>query len=180
MRTQVEKILDDFNNKNGIKLGGVFEVECFGRNGNPKWKDLAKNVVVNVGLDHILDVTLSGGTSKATNWFVGLKGAGTVSSADTLASHAGWTEVTPFSGASRVTYVEASASGQSVTNSANKASFAITSTATVAGAMLASVITGSGGSGILLCAADFASAKGVENGDTLEVTYTISAADDGA
>jgi hypothetical protein len=108
-----------------------------------------------------------------------LKGTGATAAGDTLASHVGWTELTPFTGASRVTYVEASASGQSITNSANKASFSITTAATVAGAMLASVITGSGGSGILLCAADFASAKAVENGDTLEVTYTITAADAG-
>ena len=177
MYSNVEAVLQSQENR--IKLGGIFDILCRDKFGKEKWQDRAKNIVVNVGLDHILDVIFSG-TSKATNWFVGLKGSGTVSSADTLASHAGWTELTPFSGASRVTYVEASASGQSITNSANKASFSITSTATVAGAMLASVITGSGGSGVLMCAADFASAKGVENGDTLEVTYTISAADDGA
>lgn len=172
---QVEKSLI----KNKIKLGGIFDFKCFGQDGNLKWEDQAPNIVTNVGLNHILNVVISG-TSKATNWFVGLKGTGATAAGDTLASHAGWTELTPFSGASRVTYVEASASGQSITNSANKASFSITTAATVAGAFLASVITGSGGSGVLLCVADFASAKGVGNGDTLEVTYTISAADDGA
>jgi hypothetical protein len=173
-KSSVEKELSKLN---GFKIGGVFTVECFDKDGNLKWIEDAKNVVVNVGLDHILDVVLHGDT-QITEWYVGLKGSGTPSSADTLASHAGWSEVTPFSGASRVTWVEAAASGQSITNSANKASFSITSTATVEGAFLASAITGT--TGTLFCAADFASAKGVDNGDTLEVTYTISAADDGS
>jgi hypothetical protein len=177
--SNVEKVLNSFNYESGVKLGGVFEINCFGEDGRLKWAEKADNIVTNQGLNHILNVVLSG-TSKATNWFVGLKGTGATAAGDTLSSHAGWTELTPFTGASRVTYVEASASGQSITNSANKASFSITSAATVAGAMMASCITGANGSNILLCVADFASAKGVDNGDTLEVTYTISAADDGA
>lgn len=171
----VEKIL---KKTDGMRLGGIFKADCFDKNGKLKWETKGPNIVTNVGLDHILNVVLSG-TSKATNWFVGLKGSGATAAGDTLASHAGWTELTPFSGANRVTYVEASASSQSVTNSANKASFSITTAATVAGAFLASCITDENGSAILLCVADFASAKGVGNGDTLEVTYTISAADDG-
>jgi len=49
---------------------------------------------------------------------------------------------------------------------------------TVAGAFLASINTGT--SGKLFCAADFSTSRSVDNGDTLNVTYTLSAADDGA
>lgn len=158
-----------------FKVGGVFEVECYGPDGRLKWQAQAKNLVTNVGLNHILDVLLHGSTQVST-WYVGLKNAGTVAAADTLASHSGWTENTNYTG-NRQEYEEAAASSQSITNSANKASFSIdTDSQTIAGAFLASVATGT--SGTLLCAADFTGGnKSCDNGDTLEVTYTISASD---
>jgi hypothetical protein len=95
-----------------------------------------------------------------------------------LATHSGWTENAEYTG-NRQEYVEAASSSQSVTNSANKASFSITSDSqSIYGAFLASAATGT--TGTLLCVANFSSAKAADNGDTLEVTYTISAADDGA
>lgn len=163
-------------NKAKVMIGGVFQVWCYGPDGELKWFDQAHNLITNEGLDHVLDTVLHGGTA-VSPWYVGLKGTGTIAAGDTLASHAGWTENTAYTG-NRQEYVEAAASSQSVTNSANKASFDITSDGqTIAGAFLASAASGT--SGTLLCAADFASSKSVDNGDTLEVTYTISASDGG-
>lgn len=162
--------------KQQIRLGGIFEVTCYGPDGRVKWQEQAHNLITNQGLDHILDVVLHG-TTAVSPWYVGLKGAGSVAAGDTLASHAGWTENTAYTG-NRQEYEEAAASSQSTTNSANKATFAITSDSqTIAGAFLASAASGT--SGTLLAAADFSSSKSVDNGDTLEVTYTISAADAG-
>lgn len=158
-----------------LKIGGVFDVKCYDPTGQLKWQDQAKNIVVNGGLDHILDVIFHGVTA-VDPWYVGLKGSGSVSSADTLATHGGWTEATGYTG-DRKEYEEAAASSQSITNSANVATYTISSTATIAGAFLASV---TGATGTLMCVADFAAAKGVASDDTLEVTYTISAADDGS
>jgi len=158
-----------------FKVGGIFDVVCIGSDGKEKWRDTAKNLVPDAALNHILDVILHGTTAVAT-WYVGLKGAGTPVAGETLASHSAWTENTAYTG-DRQEYVEAAASGKSTTNSANKASFSITSdTQTIAGAFLASVATGT--SGIELCAADFTGGnKSCDSGDTLQVTYTISAAD---
>lgn len=167
----VEKALYD----NAVKIGGIFHVDCFDSNGNRKWSDVAKNLVVNAGLNHILDVVFHG-TTPVSPWYVGLKLTGSPASGDTLSSHAGWTEAAGYTGV-RKEYNEAAASGKSITNSANKASFAIGSTATIAGAFIASASSGT--SGTLMCAANFTTPRAVENGDTLEVTYTISAADDG-
>jgi len=161
----------------GFTVGGYFTVTCKGPDGRVKWVEVAHNLVTNVGLNHILDVILHAET-QITTWCVGLKNAGSVAAADTLASHGAWTENSNYTG-DRKEYVEAAASSQSITNSANKASFAIdTNSQTIAGAFLCSAATGT--SGTLLCAADFASAKSADNGDTLEVTYTVSAADDGS
>lgn len=161
---------------NALRVGGVFHADCYGPDGKKKWSEVAKNLVVNEGLNHILNVQFHGTTQVAT-WYIGLKKAGSPASADTLASHAGWAEATGFTTGLRKAYTEATASGKSITNSANKASYAISSTATIAGAFVCSVTSGT--SGILFAAANFTSARAVENGDTLEVTYTISAADDG-
>ncbi|MFH1970368.1 MAG: hypothetical protein ABIJ53_08645, partial [Verrucomicrobiota bacterium] len=155
----------------------VFYCTVYGPDGSIKSQDIipAKQLVTNEGLDHLLNVLL-GGTTPVSPWYVGLKLTGAAAAADTLASHAGWTETTAYTG-NRQEYVEAAASGQSVTNSANKATFPMTGTATVYGAFLASAATGT--SGTLLCVGDFAGAKSCTSGDTVEVTYTISAADDG-
>lgn len=161
--------------ENAFRIGGIFEVDCFDKDGNKKWSDVAKNLVVNAGLNHILNVQFHG-TTQVNPWYVGLKLTGSPASVDTLATHSGWTEATGYTG-NRKAYTEATASSQSITNSASKASFAIGSTATIAGAFVTSVSTGT--SGTLFCAANFTSPRAVESGDTLEVTYTISAADDG-
>jgi hypothetical protein len=163
--------------KIGIRVGGVFEVVCRGADGAVKWIEEAKNLVVNTGLNLLLDNLLHN-TSQVATWWVGLKNSGTPVSIDTLASHGSWTENSNYTG-NRKEYEEAAASGKSITNSANKASFSINADSqTIAGAFLSSVSVGT--SGTLLCAADFTSAKSADNGDTLEVTYTISAADDGS
>ena len=173
---KIAKMLFD-SNRSGFFIGGKFIATCYGPNGEFKWNTQGHNIITNVGLDHSLDVILHG-TTQTSPWYVGLKNAGAVAAGDTSASHAGWTENSNYTG-NRQEYVEAAASGQSTTNSASKASFSIdTDSQTIAGAFLDSAASGT--AGILLCVADFASAKAADNGDTLEVTYTISAADDGA
>jgi len=162
--------------KTGALFKGFFEVICRGSDGQVKWKEFCQNLVVNEGLNHILDVIFHADTP-VDPWYVGLKLTGSPAAGDTLPSHGGWTEATGYA-EDRKEYIEAAASGQSITNAASKATFAISSTATIDGAFVAAVSAGTGG--VLMCAADFASAKGVSSGDTLEVTYAISAADDGA
>jgi hypothetical protein len=98
-----------------------------------------------------------------------LKGTGTAAVGDTLASHAGWSEVTPYSGnRPAITFGSTSAGS----NTATAVSFTITGTATVAGAFISSVNTGT--SGKLYSAGDFAASRSVASGDTLNVTPTVS------
>ena len=166
-----------------IRLGGVFDVECFDKNGRLKWRDSAHNLITNEGLNRLLDVMLHA-TTQTTTWYVGLfEDNHTVAAGDNY-DVPGFTECTAYDEAARQAYVEAAASSQSTTNSANKATFTISATKTIYGAFLASVSTKgdhtAGADNVLLCAAQFSSSKAVEDDDTLEVTYTVSAADDGA
>jgi hypothetical protein len=167
---------------------GHYVVECYDKDRNLKWTAESKNLVVNVGLQYMAGVALTS-TTQITSWYVGLYGAGasnTPAAGDTMGSHAGWTEVTDYSNATRVAATFAAAtlptgSGNPsvVTNSASKAQFDINGTTTVGGAFLVGGPTSStkgGASGTLFSAADFASPgdRSVVNGDILLVTYTFS------
>jgi hypothetical protein len=122
--------------------------------------------------------------SQITTWYLGLYGAAasnTPAAGDTMASHAGWTEVTAYSNGTRVaaTFVTATTANPSVvTNTASPAVFNINGTTTVGGAFLTSNDTKGGTTGTLFSAADFGSPgdRSVVNSDTLSVTYTFSLA----
>jgi len=156
---------------------GHWTAICRGPDGNVKWRDEWENIVVNAGLDHLLDATLSAGT-QITTWYVGLTdGTPTIAAGDTMASHAGWAEVTSYTEAARVTWVDGGVSNQSVSNSANTATFSINATATVGGAFLVSDATKGGTTGMLYAAGAFSGGdKTLGSGDTLDVTATFTSA----
>jgi hypothetical protein len=162
---------------------GRFKVECFDKDGNLKWELETPNLVVNTGLQYMCGVALTS-TAQITTWYLGLYGAGasnTPAASDTMASHIGWTEITPYSNANRptCTFAAATLANPSVaTNSASPASFTINATATVGGAFLTTSNTKGGTTGTLFSAADFSSPgdRSVVSGDTLNVTYTLSLA----
>lgn len=164
-----------------VKGGGVFKVECLDADGNVKWSAESHNLVVNVGLKDMNDIYFRGSAYTAA-WYIGLYGAASTNNpaaADTAASHAGWTEIVPYSNATRVacSFAAASTADPSViTNSASPAAFNINATATVGGAFLINNSTKSGTSGVLFSAADFAAPgdRSVASGDTLNVTYTFN------
>lgn len=166
-----------------VGAGGVYTVTCVGADGVEKWSDTFHNLVMNGGLANMNSVYFVSGSQSVT-WYLGLvtgPGSGTTYSAtDTLASHGttgsgGWTENTDYSGNRKnVTFGAATTANPSVvTNSASPSSFVMTGTATIAGAFLCNVATGT--SGVLFSAGDFTGGdKSVASGDTLNVTYTFS------
>lgn len=134
-----------------------------------KWEDVAHNLVTNEGRNDVLTKYFKGSSYTAA-WYLGLKGTGSAAAADTLASHAGWSEVTPYSG-NRPSITWGTAASQSLSAS-SAVSISINATATVAGAFISSVNTGT--SGILYSAGDFAASRSVASGDTLNVTPTVT------
>lgn len=163
----------------GTKGGGIFTVTCYDKDGNLKWQESAHNLVVNEGLADMNDKYFSGSGYTAA-WYLGLVtgpgGSNTYAAGDTLASHAGWTENTDYSGNRKaVTFGSATSADPSViNNSGSPSQFSMTGTATIAGAFLASVDTGT--SGILFSVSNFQSPgdRDVVSGDTLNVTYEFS------
>ena len=158
-----------------VKVKDVFTVTCYDENGKLAWRDTVKNLVVNVGLDDILDKYLKGSGYTSAH-YVGLTdGTPTVVAGDTMTSHAGWAEVTAYSEDVRQTATWGAVSGQSVDNSASKAVFSINGAATIGGMFLTTDATKGGTSGTLYGAGAFTGGdKPVVNGYTLNVQVTAS------
>ena len=162
------------------RAGGVFHVQCVDKDGNVKWEESMHNLVVNTGLQE-MNTQFFKGNNYTAALYLGLitgPGAGnTYAAADTLASHAGWTEFSNYSGARKlVTFGSATLADPSVIdNSGAPSSFSISGLGgVVAGAFLATVDSGT--SGILFSEANFQAPgdRTVVSGDTLNVTYTFS------
>lgn len=161
-------------------FGGAFTVRHL-RNGLPIWESGSMpNLIVTEGLNALRDKWFLF-TGSIAAWYVGLAKTGsTFAAGDTLASHAGWTEAvvsTDYTG-NRKTWTGAAGSTGAATNSAAVASFAMLGSLTITGCFLTSVASGTGGT-LYSAVAFTGGSRSVVNGDTLEVTYNHSFADDG-
>jgi hypothetical protein len=164
-----------------VKAGGAFTVKCFDSEGNLKWVEENHNLVVNVGLKDMNDKYFTGSAYTAA-WYIGLYGAAASNdpaAGDTMASHAGWVEVTDYTEATRrqaVFGAATTADPSVISNSTSVAVFSIDDTVTVGGAFLTSDDTKGGTTGVLFSASDFAAPgdRAVVSGDVINVTYTFS------
>ena len=170
------------------KFGGVFTVECRDADGNLKWTDSFPNLVNAVGKQLMLDTLLRGSAYTVVGPFLGLiNNSTTFAAADTMTSKT-WTELTTYTvGGSAVrgtaVFAASSSSGTTpsnvTTSTATAITYTMTGTATVYGCFL---VTGSGAvstigstAGTLYSEGNFAVAKAVTAGDTVSVTYSVSA-----
>jgi hypothetical protein len=161
----------------GIGVRNTYEVECLGPDGEVKWRESFTNLVTTEGLNKFLDATLKTGLTTPA-WYVGLVVGPSetgYAAGDTMASHAGWVEThTTYSQGTRPALTLGAVAGGSVNNSASKASYSITSNATViSGAFITDNSTKGGTTGILLAVGAFTGGdKTADNGDTVNVTVT--------
>lgn len=140
------------------------------------------NICTDEGLNALLDIMFHGATQIAT-WYCILFETDTTPAAGTTYAVPVFTECEAYSEGTRPEFVEAAASGKSLSNSANKASYSINATKTLYGGALvgggtaASTKGDTAGGGTMYCAAPFTSAKSVESGDTFKLTVTLTSAD---
>jgi hypothetical protein len=167
----------------GLHIKGRYVVECVAADGSVRWRDEVENTVVTVGKNLILDQSLAGSAYSATE-YLGLISSvsySSISAADTMASHSGWTEAGSTNAptfTARGTPSWSSASGGSKAFSSN-VSFSMTASGTLKGAFL---VGGSGASatlmntgGTLISAGLFTGGdRAVLNGDTVNVSYSLS------
>lgn len=163
--------MNDVKAAAGLRLTGSVKVVCRTPDGRVKWREEGSNLVVNAGLDYILDNGFS------ATLYLGIKGSGTPAAGDTAASHATWSEVTAYDESTRPEFEYAAASSAVVTNSANKATFTISTDGTaVYGVFLITDSTKGGTTGTLVSAKDFSSVKNADDNDVIEVTYEFTLA----
>ncbi len=166
----------------GIGMRTLLRVECFDKDGNEKWVEEVPNIVVNEGLDDLLDKYLKGSGYTAA-FYVGLvtqfQSTEAFAAADTAAQINGtnaWNEDETYSEAVRQTLVLGAVASQSVDNSASKAAFSINGSTVLEGAFVITDSTKGGTAGELYGEAAFSVDRSVESGDTLNVTVTLTAA----
>jgi len=140
-----------------------------------KWDEEFDNLVTTVGKNDLLTNQFKGSSYTAA-WYLGLidnASFSAVAAGDTMSSHAGWIESTAYSDGARKTLSFGTASSGSLAASA--ASFSINATATINGAFSVTNSTKGGTTGTLYSAGSFSATRTVANGDTLNVTLTVTA-----
>ena len=174
--------------KEDASPGGYYTAECYDENGNLKWSDYINNVVTDTGRNHMLGVQFRS-VSQVTAWYIGLissvKGANnyaTVANTDTQASHSNWGQANsnnaPNYSQTSLRLVTFAAAATKAIASSNATVFSITGSGTVKGAFLTSNPNKSNAgagptTGTLYSAGLFTGGdKVVQNGDTLNVSYT--------
>jgi hypothetical protein len=171
-----------------VGLEGTYVATCYDADGNEKWSDVIKNLTTNVGRANIMNSYFGNtGGGAIVMGLGGANGSGTFTPAygDTQGSHAGWFEVgganaPTYSGTRKTpSFSAATTANPSVLSTSAAVVFSMTSSGTVWGAFI-----NVGGStaidnttGVLFSIGAFtAGSKTVTSGDTINVTYTLSAA----
>ena len=157
-----------------LKLKGRYVVEHI-RDGKTLGTYEFPNGIVDVGANLILDVMFHNVAATAT-WYIGLidNAAFTaLANADTMAAHAGWTELEAYTEATRPEWTEGAAATRSITNAVT-VDFTINDTKTVKGIFITSSNVKGGAAGTLWSTAAFTSVVNVVAADVLKITYTLS------
>lgn len=150
-------------------------------------RERVHNIVTNQGLDHLLDVTLSGAT-QITAWYVSLYKTNTGEVAGNTYASPGDTEIagSDVDEATRQAWTDAGVSSQAATNAASPAVYTAAATVTVYSAGLVgggsapTTIANTAGGGQLYSRASYSASKALTDDDTLTTTYALGMADDGA
>lgn len=166
-----KRALIDLFEPKGIYLGDHF------RQGKKIGEIYVPNTVMTAAKNNIWDVYFHDGTQiAAADWCMGLissVGYSAIAAANTMSSHAGWTEYTAYTQTVRPAWGPGAASAGTVTNAA-PVTFDFNATGTVKGIFIASEDTKSGTTGILFSAGLFSADVPVVADDQIKLTYAAS------
>lgn len=161
-----------------LALGGNVLFEHY-RKGRLIDRDLVHNKITNEGLNELLDVMFKSAT-QITAWYVVLFEDDYTPDGDETYAVPEYTECTAYDESDRPAWQGGSVSGQSVDNSANRASFTMNATKTLYGAALvgggtdADTKSDTAGGGTLYNLARFSSSKSVVSTDEVKITITLT------
>ncbi|MEM7706599.1 MAG: hypothetical protein AAF358_13655 [Pseudomonadota bacterium] len=151
----------------------VYGVVARNARGEVLWEDKVFNLITTVGLTDLLEQYFRGSGYTASH-FMGLTdGTPTVAAGDTMASHAGWVEVTDYANATRRAMTFAAASAASISNTGFEVVFTINATVTVGGLFITTSNVKGGTAGILYAGGPFSGGdRSLVNLDTVTCTFT--------
>lgn len=175
----IQQALDEkFEQSSGLRAGGVFKIEHV-RDGEVIHTEVVPNIVLNTGLNYLLDAALSNG-AQITNFYVSLyrnnyTAGATTSFADFLVAAS---EIsTQFSTAVRLAWGDNPVSSQNIAN-ATPIGFTATENTSVWGAFIVGNDNVLGSStGTLIAATKFPAIRNLLNTDTLNISYSFTIAD---
>lgn len=164
-----------------LRAGGKFIVSHL-REGKVIDEFESKNIVVNQGLNYLLNTALDAAAAQ-TAWYIGLFTGNYVPLAtDTAATiPTSATETAAYTATTRPVWTPPSAgsTAQEIDNSASKATFTMNASAAIYGAFLISSNTinntTASTAGVLFAASQFSAARSVVANDQLLITYAVSA-----
>jgi hypothetical protein len=157
-----------------LAMGGVFTCDVNGGDAT-----VSPNMVVNEGLVDLLKVYFQGSAQQTGFYLAPFSGnVAPVATLTAAAFTATQTELTAYSQSARVPWVKpgAAITTPSIDNTASPGAFSINADAqTVWGFGMLTAQAKSATTGVLVAAAQFTTSKSVNNGDSLNVSYTFSA-----
>lgn len=147
-----------------------FHCGCFRPStGRHVWEDQFDNIVVKAGLNELF---ANGYTSRAL-YLLPIGMDPVVDPLDTMASHAGWTELVSYSEAARQIWTPGTVVNGGTNNSASPGIFTFTSNLLIGGAAFTTSVTKGGTSGILIGAGAFTGGNhGVQIGDLFYINLS--------
>lgn len=182
--------IEEWRHRQGGHFGTRMGVKFKRDDGKLLWEPTSEwawdhNIVTNQALDHVLDVTLSGGTAiAAAGWYVTLSASNTPPLATHTYQAPGFTEITTTEVAETVreSFGDNAVSAQSIANGTvaqYTADIAFTAygAALLGGATTPSAFGDTSAGNILYASSLFASSKSLTASDTIDVTYTINSSD---
>jgi hypothetical protein len=196
MSSEITKLGDSFGGSASfgggsvetVGLEGTYVATCYDADGVEKWSDTIHNLTTNVGRANLMNSYFGNtGGGAIVMGLGGANGSGTFTPAygDTQASHAGWFEVgganAPTYSGTRKTpaFSAATTANPSVLVTSAAVEFSKTGSGTVYGAFInvggSTAIDNTTGT-LFSIGAFTAGSKTVTSGDTINVTYTLSAA----
>lgn len=168
-----------------VHAEGVYTFKCFEHEGGKLlWEEKINNVVCTVGKNLMLQTALTGSAYTVVGPYMGMISSvsfTSVAAADTMASHAGWTEAGSTNAptfAARIAPAFGTATAGAIALSA-ATSFTMTGAGTLQGAFIAygtgAAVTLMSTAGVLLSAGTFTGgAQPVASGNVVQVSYSLS------
>jgi len=158
---------------NKLCLSGSWVLERYNRNGLLVARRRFPNDIMLAQIDDLLGVYFRNG-SPASAWSVGLIGGDTVAitTADSMSSHAGWTEDENYTQANRPAWSPNAPASQIIENSSSVV-FTLNTDTTIRGLFLTSDNTKGGITGDLWSAAALTLPEVASNGQTVRAFYEL-------